>query len=63
MHYQEMISGAGHDAQVFGNSYPTCLLFVPSQNGISHSPYEFTNRDDLETGIELLTEVLYKLAY
>ncbi|WP_160722992.1 allantoate deiminase [Bacillus sp. USDA818B3_A] len=63
MRYQEIISGAGHDAQVFGGSYPTCLLFVPSQNGISHSPAEFTHWDDLETGIELLTEVLYKLAY
>jgi allantoate deiminase len=61
--YQETISGAGHDAQVFGPVCPTILLFVPSKNGISHSPKEFTSLEDLETGIELLTEVLYKLAY
>ncbi|MFL6555405.1 MAG: M20/M25/M40 family metallo-hydrolase, partial [Bacillus sp. (in: firmicutes)] len=61
--YQEIISGAGHDAQVFGPVCPTSLLFVPSQNGISHSPNEFTSLEDLETGIDLLTELLYKLAY
>jgi allantoate deiminase len=58
-----MISGAGHDAQVFGGTCPTSLLFVPSRGGISHSPQEFTNLEDLEIGIELLTDVLYKLAY
>ncbi|WHY69392.1 allantoate deiminase [Neobacillus sp. SuZ13] len=61
--YQDMISGAGHDSQVFGMKCPTSLLFVPSQKGISHSPKEFTSLEDLETGIDLLTEVLYKLAY
>lgn len=61
--YQEMISGAGHDAQVFGNICPATLLFVPSRNGISHSPDEFTKLEDLERGIELLTEILYRLAY
>ena len=60
---QEMISGAGHDAQVFGETIPTCLIFVPSKDGISHSPREFTNIADLEKGIDVLTEVLYRLAY
>ncbi|MCM3675922.1 MULTISPECIES: M20/M25/M40 family metallo-hydrolase [Peribacillus] len=41
--YQDMVSGAGHDAQVFGSYCPTCLLFVPSNGGISHSPKEFTS--------------------
>ncbi|OLS40667.1 allantoate deiminase [Bacillus sp. MRMR6] len=63
LRYQEIISGAGHDAQVFGTTCPTSLLFVPSQNGISHSPKEFTSSEDLEIGIDLLTEILYKLAY
>ncbi|MEH7480320.1 allantoate deiminase [Neobacillus drentensis] len=61
--FQEMISGAGHDAQVFGPVCATSLLFVPSKKGISHSPKEFTSLEELETGIELLTELLYKLAY
>lgn len=61
--YQNIISGAGHDAQVFGTTCPTSLLFVPSHKGISHSPKEFTSIADLERGIEVLTEMLYKLAY
>jgi allantoate deiminase len=61
--FQEIISGAGHDAQVFAGKIPTNLIFVPSRDGISHNPKEFTDAKELETGVELLTEVLYKLAY
>ena len=61
--YQDIISGAGHDAQVFGSVCPTCLIFVPSRDGISHSPKEFTNIHDLEKGIDVLSEILFKLAY
>lgn len=61
--YQEMVSGAGHDAQVFGPHCPTSLLFVPSWKGISHSPEEWTKPADLAAGVELLTHVLYRLAY
>lgn len=61
--YQNIVSGAGHDAQVFGTMCPTCLLFVPSQGGISHSPKGFTSVPDLERGIDVLSEILYRLAY
>ena len=61
--YQYIVSGAGHDSQVFGAICPTALLFVPSAGGISHSPMEYTKPDDLEKGVEILTELLYQLAY
>ncbi len=61
--YEPLVSGAGHDAQVFGEYCPTMLLFVPSQNGISHSPDEWTKPEDLEKGVKMLTELLYQLAY
>lgn len=61
--FQDIVSGAGHDSQIFGPFCPTLLLFVPSQNGISHSPKEYTAIRDLETGILLLENILYKLAY
>lgn len=63
LRHQDIISGAGHDSQIFGMVCPTTLFFVPSKRGISHSPQEFTSIEDLETGIGLLTELLYKLAY
>lgn len=61
--YKTMTSGAGHDSQVFGIYCPTTLLFVPSRGGISHSPEEFTNTEDLQRGVRLLIDLLYKLAY
>lgn len=61
--YKHMISGAGHDAQIFGSYCPTALLFVPSVQGISHSPKEFTDLEDLKKGIIVLIHFLYKLAY
>jgi len=61
--YKSMTSGAGHDAQVFGTYCPTALLFVPSVNGISHSPDEYTNLKDLKNGVTVLIELLHRLAY
>lgn len=39
-----------------------CRSF-PERGGISHSPKEFTSVADMEKGIEVLSEILYKLAY
>ncbi|WP_018976562.1 allantoate deiminase [Saccharibacillus kuerlensis] len=61
--FKKMTSGAGHDSQVFGTFCPTALLFVPSRGGISHSPAEFTKTEDLERGVRLLIDLLYKVAY
>jgi allantoate deiminase len=58
-----MNSGAGHDAQLFARVFPTTILFVPSQGGISHSPLEYTSTKDLETGLEVLIQLLHQLAY
>ena len=58
-----MVSGAGHDAQVFGQHLPTTLVFVPSHKGISHSPLEYTEPHHLENGVQVLMDVLYHLAY
>ncbi|MCY9028397.1 allantoate deiminase [Bacillus inaquosorum] len=60
---EEMVSGAGHDAQMIGRRHPACMLFVPSRDGISHSPKEYTSARQLEIGVRALTDLLYKLAY
>ncbi|MGG1420454.1 allantoate deiminase [Bacillus subtilis] len=60
---EEMVSGAGHDAQMIGRHYPACMLFVPSRGGVSHSPKEYTSARQLEIGVRALTDLLYKLAY
>jgi len=61
--FRRMASGAGHDAQLLAAAYPTALLFVPSCGGISHSPREYTNTEDIAMGIWVLIKMLYRLAY
>lgn len=63
MNYKLMHSGAGHDSQIFASFVPTAMLFVPSRDGISHNPAEFTEPEDLAKGVEALIGVLYELAY
>ncbi|WP_052339260.1 Zn-dependent hydrolase [Gorillibacterium massiliense] len=60
---RRMVSGAGHDAQIFQAIVPSALLFVPSRQGISHAPGEYTEPEQLADGIIALIEFLYKLAY
>ena len=60
--YKHMNSGAGHDSMVFGKHFPTAMIFVPSIGGISHNPAEATAVADIQTGFELLCEVLKELS-
>lgn len=61
--FRSMVSGAGHDAQLFAPVCPTAMIFVPSRAGISHAPEEYSSPDELAAGLNLLTAVLYELAY
>lgn len=61
--YRRMFSGAGHDTQVMGRRFSSALLFVPSQDGVSHSPNEFTGVEHLDAGIQVMEEALMQWAY
>lgn len=63
VNYKLLASGAGHDSQILAPYIPTAMIFVPSHKGISHSPLEFTETEDLLKGIKVLIDILYKLAY
>lgn len=47
-------SGAGHDAQFMHTVCPTAMIFVPSINGVSHSPEERSTMEDIERGANVL---------
>jgi hydantoinase/carbamoylase family amidase len=49
-----MPSGAGHDAQCLALLAPAGMIFVPSIDGISHSPLEQTADTDVITGARVL---------
>ena len=55
-------SGAGHDAQMLARICPAAMIFVPSMNGISHNPTEFTSPEELEAGANVLLHTMITLA-
>jgi N-carbamoyl-L-amino-acid hydrolase len=60
--FRRMVSGAGHDAQLMAGMCPTAMIFVPSRDGISHSPDEYSTPEDLETGANVLLHSTLTLA-
>ncbi|UCE22491.1 MAG: Zn-dependent hydrolase [Candidatus Aminicenantes bacterium] len=55
-------SGAGHDALILANIAEPGMIFIPCLDGISHSPQEMIQWEDLEKGANLLLQVLIRLA-
>jgi N-carbamoyl-L-amino-acid hydrolase len=53
-----MPSGAGHDAQMMARLCPMGMIFVPSVDGISHSPRELTTWDDCTRGADVLLDTV-----
>ncbi|MEC2074664.1 M20 family metallo-hydrolase [Metabacillus fastidiosus] len=60
--YQFMQSGAGHDAMNMTRLGPVGLIFVPSVDGLSHHPNEFTELDDIMMGIDVLETAVIRAA-
>lgn len=59
--YRHLNSGAGHDAQIFGQVIPTAMLFVPSLNGRSHCPEEFSDARTLALATRAACDVITRL--
>lgn len=59
--YITMHSGAGHDAMVLSDITEVGLIFVPSKDGLSHCPEEWTAIHELAAGVEVLYETALKL--
>lgn len=59
---RRMTSGAGQDAQMLARICPTAMIFVPSVEGVSHNPAEFTRPEHVELGANVLLRTLLKLA-
>ncbi len=57
-----MTSGAGHDAQTLAHLTEAGMIFIPCRDGISHSPDEMIEWEDLEKGANLLLQTLLRLA-
>ncbi len=60
--YEVMPSGAGHDAMQMAKITRAAMIFVPSKRGISHSPLEWTDPEDICLGTELLLDTIVRVA-
>jgi len=54
-------SGAGHDSAHLARLAPTGMVFVPSRDGRSHCPEEWTDAAELAIGAHVLAETLLRL--
>lgn len=54
-------SGAGHDAMIFSDVTDVGMIFVPSKNGLSHCPEEWSDAGHLANGADVLYEAVKRL--
>jgi allantoate deiminase len=57
-----MISGAGHDTALIAGLTRAAMIFVPSRDGRSHCPQEYSNIEDIALACEILAETVVELA-
>ena len=56
--FQQLPSGAGHDAQAMAAITEAAMIFVPSVNGVSHAPEEYSTPEDCANGAQVLLNLL-----
>ena len=59
--HRRMLSFAGHDTQNMARIAPSAMTFVPSVNGVSHNPREYTSDADCIKGANLMLYTLLEL--
>lgn len=59
--YLHTFSGAFHDSMFVAAFAPAAMIFVPSKNGISHSPAEWTDFAQIADGVNVLASTLVSL--
>lgn len=59
--YKPMPSGAGHDAQSMAKIAPIGMIFIPSVDGVSHSPKEYSRPGDIENGANVLLHTILEI--
>lgn len=60
--YEELWSGAGHDAKYLADIVPSGMIFVRSQGGVSHAEIEHSTPEDIAAGGNVLLQAALRLA-
>lgn len=59
--YYSINSGAGHDAMVFSDFTACGMVFIPSKDGLSHCPEEWSDASHLVNGANILFQTAIQL--
>jgi N-carbamoyl-L-amino-acid hydrolase len=59
---RDMIAAAGHDSVLIAPLCPSAMLFVPSVDGITHNPREYSTKEQLARGAQVLLDAVLALA-
>jgi N-carbamoyl-L-amino-acid hydrolase len=59
---RDIIAAAGHDSVLIAPLCPSAMLFVPSVNGITHNPREYSTPEQLAQGAQVLLDAVLDLA-
>jgi N-carbamoyl-L-amino-acid hydrolase len=58
---RRMQTMAGHDSVAMNTVTPSVMMFIPSQDGVSHCEREFTSDEDMVAGLDALVGVLERM--
>lgn len=57
---KDISSGANHDSGLVSGICPTAMIFIPSRDGISHHPEEFSTVEQVNDGFKVLLGAVLK---
>lgn len=60
--HMRLASYAGHAAQMTSTAVPSGMIFIPSVDGISHNPKEYSRWQDVVNGTNVLLRTMVSLA-
>lgn len=58
--YRKITSGAGHDSCATATRCPTSMIFIPSKDGVSHNPEEYSTPEQVDEGFRVLLSAVLK---
>ena len=61
--HKRLVSYSGHAPQILADFTDTGMIFIPSVNGISHHPDEYTDWPDGVNGANVLLQAILRLAH
>ena len=59
---RDIVAAAGHDSVLVARLCPSAMLFVPSVDGITHNPREYSTREQVARGAQVLLDTVLDLA-